>query len=121
VTIVVAAMLVAVLVLAVGAADLARVLASVGRARTAADASALAAAQELAFPRGRPPEEVAADYANRNGAGLDTCSCEAGTLDVTVGVWVPVGPLLLFGDDRVVHRTARAEVVIPPAGPGRSP
>lgn len=113
VTVVVAAILTVVLVLALGAADLARVLASVGRARTAADAAALAAAQELVLPRGASPEEVAAEYANRNGAGLDTCSCEPGTFEVSVRVWVPVGPLLLFGDDRVVRRSARAEVVTP--------
>ncbi|MEX0990313.1 MAG: Rv3654c family TadE-like protein [Actinomycetota bacterium] len=114
VTVVVAAILTGVLVLGLGAADLARVLATAGRARTAADASALAAAQELVFPSGPAPGEIAATYANHNGAGLDACSCEPGSAEVTVRVWVPVGPLLLFGDDRVVHRTARAEVVLPP-------
>jgi secretion/DNA translocation related TadE-like protein len=117
VTIVAAAVLTVLLVLGLGAADFARVLAGVGRARTAADAAALAAAQELALPRSTPPAELAAEYANRNGAALQACSCDEGAFEASVRVWVPVGPLLLFGDDHVVERTARAEVVIPSASP----
>ncbi|MFL5735936.1 MAG: pilus assembly protein TadG-related protein [Actinomycetota bacterium] len=68
---IVAAVAIAVLAsLTMGCADLARALVAVGRADTAADAAALAAAQELALPTGALPASVAADYAERNGATL---------------------------------------------------
>ena len=113
VTIVVAGMLLMLLVLTLGVADVARVLTSAGRARTAADAAALAAAQELALPGTDTPADLADDYASRNGAALVSCSCEPGFLDATVRVVVGVGPLFLFSDDRLVGRSARAEIVVP--------
>jgi secretion/DNA translocation related TadE-like protein len=110
VSVIVAAIVAAMVVLGLGAADLARVLVAASRAQTAADAASLAAAQELALPSDRSPEEIAAEYAARNAAELVRCACEEGGLEATVDVVVPVGPLLLFEDDRVVRASARAVV-----------
>ena len=57
VSIVVAAIVLLALVLSVGVADVARVLVARSHARTAADAAALAVAQELALPSGVDPAE----------------------------------------------------------------
>jgi Flp pilus assembly protein TadG len=113
VSIVVAAVVGSLVVLALGAADLARVLTAAATAQTAADAAALAAAQELALPGELEPADAAADYAARNGAAVVSCGCDAGTFEALVTVRAPVGPLLLFTDDRVVEATARAVVDIP--------
>ena len=110
VSVIVAAIVAAMVILGLGGADLARVLVAVSRAQTAADAASLAAAQELALASGRSPEDAAAEYAVRNAAELARCECEEGALEATVDVLVPVGPLLLFGDDRVVRASARAVV-----------
>ncbi len=109
-SVVVAAIVAMVVVLALGAADVARVLAAAGRAQTAADAAALAAAQELAIPSGLTPESVAAEYATRNGAALLDCVCAAGSFEANVKVRVDVGDLFLFDDDRAVVAEARAVV-----------
>lgn len=111
-SVVAAATLAAIVMLAICAADLARVLVAASRAQTAADAAALAAAQDLAIPAGRPPEELAAEYADRNGGELRSCRCDPGTYEATVVVRVLVGHLLVFGDDRVVDAAARAVVDI---------
>ena len=97
-----------------GVADVATVLAARSSARTAADAAALAAAQELAFPTGADPAALAETYATGNGATLTSCACAAGGLDAVVEVGAPVGGLLLFPDDRVV--VARARAVVDPPG-----
>ena len=55
VSMVVAAIVLLALVLSVGVTDVARVLVARSHARTAADAAALAAAQELALPSGADP------------------------------------------------------------------
>ena len=112
-SIVVAALLAVAVVLSLGVADLGRVLVGVARAQTAADAAALAAAQELAVPEGRRPEEVAADYATANGATLRSCTCPIGGVDAVVEVAVEVGDLLIVGDGRVVAARARAVVDLP--------
>ncbi len=112
-SIVVAAIVAMVVVLALGAADVARVLAAAGRAQTAADAAALAAAQELAIPSARDPQDVAAEYAGRNGAVLVGCVCAFGTFEANVEVRVDVGDLLLFDDGRSVVAEARAVVATP--------
>jgi secretion/DNA translocation related TadE-like protein len=105
-------------VLTLGAADVGRVLVAQARARTAADASALAAAQELALPTGRSPEEVAAEYATRDGGELLSCACDAGSSDAIVEVRVSAGPLFLAADDRWVTARSRAVVdVVPPPAP----
>jgi secretion/DNA translocation related TadE-like protein len=114
VSIVAAGLMVVALILAMGAADLARVLTAASRAQTAADAAALAAAQELALGSpGSGPADLAAEYADRNGAGLTRCSCEAGTTEATVTVLVEVGSLLLLPGSRVVTAQARAVVEVP--------
>ena len=110
VSVIVAAIVAAMVILALGAADLARVLVAASRAQTAADAASLAAAQELALPSDRTPQEIAAEYAARNDAEVARCACEEGSLEATVDVVMPVGPLLLFADDRVVRASARAVV-----------
>ncbi len=112
VSIVVVALLAVALVLTMGVADLARVLTCAARAQTAADAAALAAAQELATSGGAQPIELAASYAERNGAALTACSCEAGGTEAVVTVTVQVGSLVLAPDDRVVTARARAVVDI---------
>ena len=113
VSIVVASILGATLVLGIGAADLTRVLVVAADAQTAADAAALAAAQALAIPSDLEPEDVARDFATANGAALLECACERETTEASVRVRVEVGPLLLFADDRVVDASARAIVELP--------
>lgn len=90
--------------------------AAVGRARAqaAADAAALAVAQELVLPSGRELTEVAEDYAERNGARLIACRCEATATDavVTVALEVRLGYLGM----RTVQALARAVVEEPGSG-----
>ena len=114
VSVIVASVLAATIVLAMGAADVARVYLVVARAQTAADAAALAAAQELAVPSGSAPEDLARAFAERNGASLTDCDCSAAGSEVLVEVQMVVGRLLLFADDRVVVAEARGVVELPP-------
>ena len=79
----------------------------------AADAAALAAVHEQAIPSGVEPSDLAAEYSARNGAELTACECDAGAFESLVSVRVPVGPLFLFPDDRVVVGEARAVVDLP--------
>jgi Flp pilus assembly protein TadG len=113
VSILVAAMLGALLVLSLGVADVAKVLRVAADAQTAADLAALSAAQEQAFPSGLDPGEVAREYAVRNGATIAGCECEAGAFAAVVTVRLAVGRLALFPDDRAVEATARAVVDLP--------
>jgi secretion/DNA translocation related TadE-like protein len=113
ITLVSAAAIALAFVVALGSADLGRVLVARSRARTAADAAALAAAQELALPTGRLPAEVAADYAARNGAALTACACEPATFEAVVQVAVEVDGLLLLPGARTVAARARAIVAVP--------
>ena len=116
VSIVAAAIMSIALVIVMGTADLARVLTRAARAQTAADAAALAAAQELALPSDpdRSPAEIAAAFAARNDATLTACSCETGGTEAIVTVTVRVGALMLGPDDRVATARARAVVQVPP-------
>ena len=113
VSVVVAAAVGMALVVSMGAADVGRALIARSRAEAAADLAALAAAQELAFPSGVDPATLAADYADRNGGRLVSCSCAAGTLEATVEVAVPVRGFLLPIADRDVIGVARAVVDLP--------
>jgi secretion/DNA translocation related TadE-like protein len=114
VSIIVAGLVAVLVVLALGAADLARVFLAASRAQTAADAAALAAAQELALPEGEfTPSELASSYAARNGATVTTCVCEPGTFVAEVEIASPVGPLFLAPNDLRVIATARAVVDLP--------
>lgn len=110
VSIVAAAIVAMVMVVALGAGDLARVLVAAARAQSAADAAALAAAQELALPTGPAPGDVAARFAELNSAELVECRCDPGTLEATVRVRVAVGHLATLGGERSVEARARAVV-----------
>jgi secretion/DNA translocation related TadE-like protein len=113
VSVVVAAGILVVLVMTLGVADLARVLAARSQARTAADSSALAAVQELALPSGLDPAALAAEYADANGATLVSCACAVGTWEIVVEVEVLVGGLRLVPGSPVVRARARAVVDLP--------
>ena len=114
VTMLSAAVVAALVVLAMGASDVARVLHAASRAQTAADAAALAAAQALAIDEPGPePAELAAEYAARNDAALETCVCDRGTFEATVAVRLPMGDLFLVAGDRTVRAEARAQVDLP--------
>lgn len=102
--------------LALGTTDLVRVLVAAQRARTAADAAALAAAQELAIPSDLVPADVAAEYATRNGAELVSCACDPGSSEAVVEVRLVVRGLTLIPGDRSVTAAARAVVDLPSGG-----
>ena len=80
------------------------------RARTAADAAALAAAQELALPSGVSASDIAAGYAAAHEAELISCACETGTFEVRVEVRTGVGSLFLMPGERFAVARARAVV-----------
>jgi secretion/DNA translocation related TadE-like protein len=113
VSLVVAAAVGMALVVTMGAADVGRALIARSRAEAVADLAALAAAQELAFPSGTDPAELAADFASRNGARLLSCSCAEGSSDAIVRVAVQVRGFLLPIADRDVVGIARAVVDLP--------
>ena len=113
VSVVVAAAVGMALVVTMGAADVGRALIARSRAEAVADLAALAAVQELAFPSGTEPSQLAADYSVRNGARLVSCSCPEGTSEATVRVSVPVRGFLLPLADRDVVGVARAVVDLP--------
>jgi secretion/DNA translocation related TadE-like protein len=113
VSIVVAAAVGMALVVAMGAADVGRALIARSRAEAVADLAALAAAQELALPSGIDPATVAAEYADRNGGRLVSCSCATGTTEAVVEVAVPAHGFLLPLEDRDVVGVARAVVDLP--------
>lgn len=109
-TVVTAAMMTIVAVLAMACADLAHVLVARADAQSAADAAALAGVQELAVPSGSGSSAcaIASEYATRNAASLETCETSSASAEVLVEVTVEVGPTLLFGDGRFAHARARA-------------
>jgi Flp pilus assembly protein TadG len=113
VSILVAALLGVLLVLALGVADVAKVLRVAADAQTAADLAALSVAQEQALPGGIDPAELAREYAERNGAAIVSCDCSADAFEAVVTVRVAVGSLALLPDDRAVEATARAVVDLP--------
>jgi secretion/DNA translocation related TadE-like protein len=109
VTIVMAAVLMVGCVLVLVSVDLLRVLQAKAEAQTAADAAALAAAQEIAMPTGRTPQQAAGDYAGRNGGTLVACACAPGTTQATVAVRI-VTSLVFLGGRRTVLQRARAVI-----------
>jgi secretion/DNA translocation related TadE-like protein len=117
VSLVVAASLALGAMLASFSADLSRVVVGRARAQSAADAAALAAAHELVRPSGRSPSEVAADYAQRDGASLISCDCRSDSMDAVVTVERRVS-LPLLGQVRTVRATARAVVAALPGSEG---
>jgi secretion/DNA translocation related TadE-like protein len=93
------------LVLATAAARLGVALVARGRADTAADAAALAAADALALGRGTAgAKDAARTVAAANGARLVDCAC--GGRSALVTVEVPVG----FPTAGPARATAKAEV-----------
>jgi secretion/DNA translocation related TadE-like protein len=113
VSVVVAAIALVILVMTMGLADVAHTLTVRAKARTAADAAALAAAQELAFPGGEDPVAIAATYAQRNGAEMIDCKCSIGTFDAVVSVRIEVHGLVLVPGSHEVVVTSRAIVDLP--------
>lgn len=113
VSLVVAAAVAMALVVTMGAADVGRALIARSRAEATADLAALAAVQELAFPSGEDPAQLAAEYADRNGARLVSCSCADGSSEAVVRVAVPARGFLLPLADRDVIAIARAVVDLP--------
>lgn len=115
VTLIVAASLAFAAVIGAFGADISRAIAARGRAQAAADAAALAAAQELVISSGRPPQEVAAEYAERGGAQLESCRCDPAADEIVVSVALDVH-LPLLGQIRTVRARARAVVEAPHPG-----
>ena len=91
--------------------DLGAVAAGAAETQAAADAAALAAAQELVLPSQETPGEVAARYAALHDARLVRCRCPPGGEDVVVIVERSV-PLPFLGGSRTIRRAARATVAI---------
>ncbi|MBI4260393.1 MAG: hypothetical protein HY658_07490 [Actinobacteria bacterium] len=116
-TIVAAAIIALLVVLAMLTVDAGRLLWAVARAQSAADAAALAAAQELALPTGSDPVEIARTYAAGNGAEMASCQCAEGTHEALVVVEVAPGPMLILPDGAVVQARARAAVALPEPNP----
>jgi secretion/DNA translocation related TadE-like protein len=110
VTVVAAAVIAMLVVLSMGVADVARALIVREQARTAADAAALAAVAELAFPTVGDPTALAREYAARNGAELSSCACSPGSTGATVSVSVPIPGFLLFPGGSAVSAQARAVI-----------
>ena len=113
VSVVAAAVLVALLICTMGVTDLAHVLRGRAQARTAADAAALAAAQELAVSSGADPAALAAAVALRNGATLVSCVCPIGSYEAVVEVERDVSGLWLIPGTLVLNVDARAVVDLP--------
>jgi secretion/DNA translocation related TadE-like protein len=110
VSIVLAALILVCLTLVLGAADVGAVLLAKSRAAAAADAAALAAAQELVLPTEGDPSAVASRFASANGSELTSCQCAPGSLEATVEVRTEVGSLHLVPGRRFVTERARAIV-----------
>jgi Flp pilus assembly protein TadG len=92
-----------------GVTDVARGLRARSQVRTAADAAALAAVQELAMPSGQDPAVAASAYAERNGAVLVACACPTGSAEAIVtvrrsldGLWFAPGPVDVSAQARAV-------------------
>ena len=102
-------------ILAMFSADLARATEARSRAQTAADAAALAAAQELLRPVQAAPADVAAEYAERHDATLVSCDCKPGATEAVATVEVSVS---LLGQERTLRASARAVVDAPPGSEG---
>jgi secretion/DNA translocation related TadE-like protein len=109
VTVIAAGVIVIVLVCTMGVADVGRVLAERSRAQTAADAAALAAAQDLALADGDPAGD-AASFATMNGADLLSCACDEGSFEAIVRVQRTFARLLLLPGTHQIEVSARAVV-----------
>jgi secretion/DNA translocation related TadE-like protein len=112
VTIAAAGVIVITLVCTMGVADVGRVLVERSRTEMAADAAALAAAQDLALDEGDSVVDAAA-FAAYNGAQLESCECPAGSFDAVVTVSRSFDGLLLFPGSHLIRASARAVVDMP--------
>jgi secretion/DNA translocation related TadE-like protein len=112
VSVVCAAAICVALVCTMGVADVGRVLVERSHAEAAADAAALAAAQDLALGSG-DPEGSATSFADANGAALADCSCAAGATEAVVTVRRTFTGLLLVPGSLAVQARARAVVDLP--------
>jgi len=109
VSVVCAAAICVALVCTMGVADVGRVLVERSRAEAAADAAALAAAQDLALGTG-DPSDAAARFAEQNGAVVVDCACAAGATDAVVTVRRTFAGLLLVPGSLALQAQARAVV-----------
>ena len=110
-----AAVMLMVVVMALATTDVARALSAVSRAQSAADAAALAAAQEMVEPTGESPAAAAARFAEANGAQLAECDCPAGGTEAVATVRVEITGLLFLRSGRATMATARAVIDLPGA------
>jgi secretion/DNA translocation related TadE-like protein len=99
-------------ILASFVADVARASSARTHAQAAADAAALAAAQEQILPSVAGPGDLAAEYARRNGARLVFCRCPENGTESVVVVELDVR-LPGLGVVRTVRAAARAETESP--------
>lgn len=111
-----AAVMLMVVLMALATADVARALTAASRAQAAADAAALAAAQQIVEPSSSDtPSAVAERYANENGAELVECRCPDGGSEAVATVRVAITGLLILPSGRAAIATARA-VIDPSVG-----
>ncbi|MCA1840385.1 MAG: Rv3654c family TadE-like protein [Actinomycetota bacterium] len=103
------------MVLLLGLGDLGVFLISRNRAQTAADAAALAAAQELLPGSAAEPASQAARFALKNGAKLLSCRCAPGDRQAVVEVSVPVRFSIVKGLG-VTEVRAKALAEVEPGG-----
>jgi secretion/DNA translocation related TadE-like protein len=100
------------LVCTMGVADVGRVLVERSHAEAAADAAALAAAQDLALATGDPTTD-AARFADDNGTVLIDCSCAVDGAEAVVTVRRSFTGLLLVPGSFSIDARARAVVDLP--------
>jgi len=112
VSVVCAAAICIALVCTMGVADVGRVLVERSHAEAAADAAALAAAQDLALGSGDPLAD-ATRFADDNGTVLVDCSCAIGAADAVVTVRRAFTGLLLVPGSFALQARARAVVDLP--------
>jgi secretion/DNA translocation related TadE-like protein len=100
-------------ILSLIAVDLMRAVGARARAQLAADAAALAAAQEMALAGDAGPSAVALEYAGLNGAELVWCRCPSDGMEAVVEVRVHFATVFLGGERQT---TARARAVVESGG-----
>lgn len=110
VSVVVAAVAALSLVMSLLVLDLWRAVIARARAQTAADAAALAAAGSMWSRDGPDPASAASEYAERNGATLESCACPPGGSEAVVTVRITFGVATIPGANRDVRATARAVI-----------
>lgn len=110
------------LVCALGLADVGQVIIARVQAQTAADAAALAAVQDLAYPTAvADPIRSATAYAEANGGTLAACTCPPDGSQVLVTVTLAVDALHVIAGPVVVQVQSSAAVVAPTAVPSARP